>query len=144
VISNAAPDVIEWAGESYTIQKVPGSQFVILSDDQSPGIQMADVVLWLYVQSIKGKELPPGCTKILNLVLQRGWSNDFSFAGVEKSIMKKWGEVLFGPIDPGKLEAAQKMLDEAEKRRLQSIKQYEIDGLAPFMRDSFPKPHTPS
>jgi hypothetical protein len=141
-ISNAAPDVIEWAGESYTIQKVPGSQFVILRDDQSPGIQMADVPLWLYVQSIKGREIPPGCAQILTLVLQRGWQNDFSFAGVEKSMMEKWGEVFFGPIDPEKLEVAQKMLDEAEKRRLQSMKRYEIDGLAPFMRDSLPKPHT--
>jgi hypothetical protein len=74
----------------------------------------------------------------LNLVLQRGWHNDFSFAGVEKAMMDKWGEVFFGPIDPEKLEAAQKMLDEAEKRRRKSMEQYERDGLAPFMRGMSP------
>jgi hypothetical protein len=43
--------------------------------------------------------------------------------------------VFFGPIKPEKLEAAQKMMEEAEKRRLASMAQYEADGLAPFMRN---------
>jgi hypothetical protein len=49
-------------------------------------------------------------------------------------MMEKWGEVFFGPIDPEKLEAAQKMVEEAEKRRVGSMAQYEADGLPPFMR----------
>jgi hypothetical protein len=53
MFSNAAPDVIEWAGERYTLQMAPGSQFVIKGDEESAGIQMADVALWLYSQSLK-------------------------------------------------------------------------------------------
>jgi hypothetical protein len=135
MFSNAAPEVIEWAGESYSLQMAPGSQFVISTDDESPGIQMADVALWLYGQALKGKDIPPNCTKILNLVLKRGWHNDFSFAGVEQSMMEKWGDVFFGPIEPEKLEAGKKMIEDAEKRRLASMAQYESDGLPPFMRD---------
>ena len=134
MFSNAAPDVIEWAGESYSLQMAPGSQFVIKGDEESAGIQMADVALWLYGQSLKGKDIPPGCASMLNLVLERGWHNDFSFNGVHDSMMEKWGEVFFGPVDPEKLEAAQMMIDQAERTRLASMAQYEADGLAPFMR----------
>jgi hypothetical protein len=135
LFSNAAPGVIEWAGESYSVQVVPGSQFVIKSDNESPGIQMADVALWLYSQALKGKDIPQRCTRILDLVLERGWHNDFSFKGVRDGMMEKWGEVFFGPIDPEKLEIAKKMIEEAEKRRLASMAQFEADGLAPFMRN---------
>jgi hypothetical protein len=127
--------VIEWAGESYSVQVVPGRQFVIKSDNESPGIQMADVALWLYGQALKGKDIPPRCASILNLVLERGWHNDFSFKGVHDGMMEKWGEVMFGPIEPEKLEAAKKMIEEAEKHRLASMAQFEADGLPPFMRN---------
>ena len=134
MFSNAAPDIIEWAGEKYSIQMAPGSQFVIKSDHESPGIQMADVALWLYGQMLKGKDLPPGCASILNLMLKRGWHNDFSFDGVEKQMMEKWGEVFFGPMPQEKLDDAKKMLEYAEARRLESMKQFELDGELPFMR----------
>jgi hypothetical protein len=134
LFSNAAPDIIEWAGETYSVQMAPGSQFVIKRDYESPGIQMADLALWLYGQSLKRRDIPPGCARILNLVLERGWHTDFSFRGVEDQMMEKWGEVFFGPIEPEKLEAAKTMLEEAEKRRRASMAQFETDGLSPFMR----------
>ena len=134
LFANAAPDVIEWVGENYSLQLAPGSQFIIKPDHDSPGIQMADVALWLYGQSLKGKEIPPRCMSLLHLILQRGWQNDFSFVGVEQRMMEKWGEVFFGPIDPQKLQAAQKMLEDAEAHRVASMAQYEVDGLPPFAR----------
>ena len=135
LFANAAPDIIEWAGESYSLQMAPGSQFLIKPDEQSVGIQMADVALWLYGQALKGKDIPPGCASILNLVLERGWHNDFSFAGVENNLLEKWGDVLFGPMESEKLEAGRKMVEQAEKQRLTSMAQYEADGLPPFMRN---------
>ncbi len=134
MFSNAAPDVIEWAGEKYSIQMAPGSQFVIKSDHDSPGIQMADVALWLYRQMLKGKDLPPKCASVLNLMLERGWHNDFSFDGVQEQMIEKWGEVMFGPIEQDKLDEAQKMLEFAEERRRKSMAQFEADGQLPFMR----------
>lgn len=58
-------------------------------------------------------------------------------------MMEKWGEVFFEPIDPEKFEAAKKMLEDAEKRRLASMAQFEADGLPPFMRDG-PKRDAPN
>ncbi len=132
--SNASSEVVEWAGERYSLQWAPGSRFEMKRDEESVGIQMADVALWLYGQALKRKEIPPNCGRLLTLLLQRGWHNDFSFAGVEQQLLEKYGDVLFGPVAPEKLEVAQRMLVMAEERRRLSMEQFEADGLPPFMR----------
>jgi hypothetical protein len=134
--SNAAPDLIHWVGETFSVQMAAGSQFRIKSDTESPGIQIADVALWLFGQFLKGKTLPIGCTRLLELILVCGWHNDFSFKGVETSIVQEWGHVPFGPLAPENAEKAARMLKFAEARRLDSMAQFETDGLPPFMRSS--------
>lgn len=132
--SNASPDVLEWAGERYSLQWAPGSRFQMKRDDESVGIQMADTALWLYGQALRGKNIPPHCARLLTLILDRGWHNDFSFSGVEAQLLQQHGSVLFGPIEPEKMEAAQRMLIKAEEHRRLSMEQFEADGLPPFMR----------
>jgi hypothetical protein len=134
LFSNASSEVIEWAGERYSLRCVAGSRFEMRRDDESVGIQMADVALGLYGQALKGKDIPRNCGRLLLLMLSRGWHNDFSFGGVEKQLLENYGDVLFGPIEPERLEAAQRMLAIAEERRRLSMEQYEVDGLPPFMR----------
>ena len=134
LFSNAAPDIIEWAGESYSLQWTPGSKFVMKPDGASPGIQMADTALWLYGQLLKGRSIPKNCTRLLGLALERGWHNDFSFAGVEKHLTEKYSEILFGPIPEENLEAGKRMVVMAEGRRRASMEQFEVDGQPPFMR----------
>jgi hypothetical protein len=131
MFSNARPDVVRWGGDDISIQMIPGSEFVIKADSESPGIQMADVALWLYAQSLKGKILPPGCERLLALVLHRGWHTDFSFQGVHDQMMERWGE---GELMPEQLEAAKRLVQESEQARLVSMAQFEKDGLLPFMR----------
>jgi len=104
LFSNAAPGAIEWAGERYRLQSTPGSLFVMKPDDESAGIQMADVALWLYRQMLKGKNIPVRCAALLDLMLERGWHSDFSFSGVEQQLLEEWGPVLFGPMDDEMLE----------------------------------------
>ena len=56
--------MVEWAGESYSLQWNPGSSFVMKPDNSSAGIQIADIALWLYGQSLKEKkflETVPSC-----------------------------------------------------------------------------------
>lgn len=134
LFSNASPDVIEWAGERYSLQRAPGSLFVMKPDDQSAGIQMADVALWLYGQWLKGKDLPENCERLLLFILANGWHNDFSFKGVEHSLLNQFGEVMFGDMPEEKLEAGRALVKMSEERRVASMEQYEIDGLPPFMR----------
>jgi hypothetical protein len=49
-------------------------------------------------------------------------------------LIEKYGEILFGPMAPEKIEAGQRMLVMAEERRRASMEQFKADGLSPFMR----------
>ncbi len=136
MFSNASPEEIKWAGESYKLQKVVGSQFKVFEDSESPGIQITDVILWLYSQFRKGKALPHGCQSLVDYSLLNGWENDFSFDGVERSFIEKFGAVLSQPLSPEQEASARAMLQKAEENRLASMAQYKADKLPPFARPS--------
>lgn len=72
LFSNAAPDQIRGAGETYTLQRVVGSEFKVNEDALIAGIQVVDVVLWLYSQFRKQRPLPSKCTAIMEYVLSHG------------------------------------------------------------------------
>lgn len=134
LFSNASPGEFRWVGEAYTFQRVAGSEFEVKESGLSPGIQVADVVLWLYAQFHKGKELPPKCSALIEYVLSNGWHNDFSFEGVEQSLIAKFGSVLSTPLNPEQEESARALMAEAERRRQESMDEYKRDRIPPFMR----------
>lgn len=134
MFSGASGEEIRWAGETYRLQKVPGSDFAILEDSQSPGIQMIDIVLWLYAQLRKGKTLPPRCMALLNFVFEHGWESDFSFAGVERQVSAKLEVVMSSPFPPEKETEARSILERMEQARQASMAQYELDRTPPFLR----------
>lgn len=119
--ANASAEPINHAGETWSVQLNPGSQFKICKDGDSPGIQMADTALWLYGQSIKGKSLPTDCARFLRFVIQRGYLNDFSFAGVEKGLMAQWGEILATPVEPAQWQDGQKLISDWECARKKAM-----------------------
>jgi hypothetical protein len=134
MFSNASPEEVRWAGETHTVQKVVGSRFEVKEDSTSPGIQITEIALWLYHQLRKKKPLPDGCCTILNHVLAHAWESDFSFAGVERHYIEKYGPVLTGPVTVEQEERARQLLAQAEANRLSSMAQYKRDRVPPFMR----------
>lgn len=134
LFSNASPEQITWAGETYSMQRVVGSSFEVKTDEESAGLQITDVVLWLYLQFRKGKTLPHDCGAVLDYVFEHGWESDFSFKGVEKAIIERWGEVLDTPLTPQKEGEVRGTLAKFEESRQASMARYEEDGLPPFMR----------
>jgi Protein of unknown function (DUF3800) len=134
LFSNASPEQVRWAGEAYSLQRVVGSEFEVREDSLSPGIQVTDVVLWLYSQLHKGRPLPRTCGAIMQYVLSHGWENDFSFAGVERSFVERFGPILTKPLTKEQEKSARAWMAEAEKARQASIERYEHDHLPPFMR----------
>lgn len=76
LFTNASPGEVRWAGEAYTLQKVPGSNFSTMEDSKSAGIQIADIILWLYTQFRKGRELPRGCRHLVEYVFLQAWESD--------------------------------------------------------------------
>jgi hypothetical protein len=75
---------LQWPSERepYSISRAPGSKFRMTPEELSPGLQVVDVVLWLFNRSLAGKDLGPGGGRLLNVMFKRGLQNDMSFDGV--------------------------------------------------------------
>ncbi|MFX6118550.1 hypothetical protein ABTE85_20040, partial [Acinetobacter baumannii] len=69
---------------------------------------------------------------LLAYVFDNGWESDFSFAGVEREYMRRFGPMLFGPTSAEQLEAGRKLMVSMEEARVKSMAQYERDKLPPF------------
>jgi hypothetical protein len=95
---------------------------------------MTDVILWLYSQSKKDKPLPPGCQAIMAYVFINGWESDFCFSGVDGSAKQLLNPPLQASVPPEAFAAGQVLLKQYGDERMRSIRQYEADGLPPFMR----------
>jgi len=132
--SNASSEEVKWAGETYSMQRVVGSTFEVKEDGASAGIQMTDVLLWLYHQMWKGVDLPEQCYELVYYAYENGWHSDFSFDGVGKALDERYREMMEAPFPPELEAKAREMLVEAEKARQRSMDQYEIDLQPPFMR----------
>ncbi len=134
LFSNAPGEPIRMPGETVVLQKVAGSTFETASSDSSSGIQVADLVLWLFRQFLARKDIPVGSASILKYVFKNGYQSDFSFQGVGEQIEKQCAEIMAKDITPAEMEAGQRILAENEKRRQEMIARYDEDGLMPYER----------
>lgn len=73
-------------GERVVLRKVFGSRLEISSAKASAGIQVIDVILWLFARALRGDALPRDCQALLNYVYSRARQDDFSFKGVGASV----------------------------------------------------------
>ncbi|WP_391349579.1 DUF3800 domain-containing protein [Azospirillum sp. A23] len=133
--SNASPEPIKLIGETVVLQKLHGSQFEISASDASPGIQIADVVLWLFRQMLNGKALGENSNKLLQYAIKKGWHNDFTFEGVNRRAELAYENMMRKDISDEELERGKQLVALKEEHRLQAIKLYEQDGLMPYERD---------
>lgn len=132
MVSEASDKPLQLIGETYNLQRLPGSNFSVSPSDDSPGIQVADLILWIFKQAIVGKEVPPACAKLLGFVCRKGWNNDFSFAGVERA-MTEWIDPMMNQDLPAEqMERGREIMERVEANRKQAIKQYEADEVSPY------------
>jgi hypothetical protein len=134
LFSTASDKPIRLPGETFVFQKVAGSSFEVSSSDRSAGIQIADMVLWLFRQSIAGKILPEGSARILDYAFSKGFHNDFSFRGVASHVEKHFAAIMAADMSPEAMTAGQRILADLERQRLEQIALYEEDGLMPYER----------
>jgi hypothetical protein len=134
MFSNASAEPVQLFGETVVVQKVAGSKFEVKADSESAGIQAIDVILWLFLQHTRGEAFPRACARILNYAFRHAYMSDFSFEGVGDRIEKEFGHIFRNPITPEQEQAARKMIEQGEARRLESMAQYKRDGIVPFMR----------
>jgi uncharacterized protein DUF3800 len=134
MFSNASGEPIHRPGETMVMRKVPGSTFEISSSDESAGIQVADLSLWLFRQFLAGKALPGGSAAILNYVFKKGYQQDFSFRGVGDQVDRQLREIMAKDIPNEAMEAGRRLRDQQEQLQQHLIAKYEEDGLMPYER----------
>ena len=136
MLSNASGEPIHLPGETVVLRKVPGSEFEVSTSDDSPGIQVADLVLWLFRQFLSGKPIPEGSANILDYTFKKGYQHDFSFRGVGEQVEHQYHDILAKGISHEAMEAGRRLRQEQEQHRQQLIALYEEDGLMPYQRGS--------
>lgn len=132
--ANASPEPVHFAGETEVLRKVAGSDFEVSASDQSAGIQIADLILWLYRQRLTGKMFPPQSAKVLNFVQKRAWLSDFSFEGVGDAMTERANAINQVPMSPEQMFAGMEYAEVVERNRLKAMEDYEVDGLMPYER----------
>jgi hypothetical protein len=123
--SNARDDVISLPlGEKMVLRKVFGSRLEISSAYECAGIQMVNVILWLFSRSLRGDDIPPHCQAILDYVHGRAYQEDFSFAGVGHAAEAMVGKIQSAPLSAASLKKARTLQVELEDRRLAQMEAY--------------------
>lgn len=125
---------INWFGGSMELRMVPRSEFRVSSSEESAGIQVADLLLWLFGQMVKGNPLPKASVRFLSYGLKRAYINDFSFDGVSRQLVTELEAIADHDLTPEELARGRMLVEEGERHRRLLMEQYEIDGQTPYQR----------
>jgi Protein of unknown function (DUF3800) len=115
-----------WPGENepLTLSKAPGSKFRMAREEASPGLQVVDVVLWLFKRVVTDKDIGPRGARLLNRVFQRGSQNDLSFVGVGAAVEQKLDEIMDTPLTEQQITDGARLMAKSEENRIAAMKGY--------------------
>ncbi len=94
------------------------------TEDNSPGLQVIDVVLWLFKRIITDRDIGPQGARLLNRVFQRGWQNDLSFDGVGNAAEKQLEEIWNAPVSEEQAHLGAELLAREQDNRMAALKAY--------------------
>ncbi len=124
LISNASDKEFAWPGEKPTsIRKIPGSVLRTSTEEQSPGLHVIDIVLWLFKRVITGHEIGYESSKLLDRVFLRGQQSDFSFDGVSASVTSLQNEIDSTPMSDEDLQRGHDFVALNEERRRKAMEE---------------------
>lgn len=114
---------ISWPGETEPLRfsKAAGSTLRIASEETSAGLQVVDVVLWLFKRTIDGRDIGREGHKLLQQVFRRGLQNDLSFDGVAHAAESQMREIMTADMPPEQLAAGAAGLRLIEQNRLRGM-----------------------
>ncbi|RBP18207.1 hypothetical protein DFR50_101151 [Roseiarcus fermentans] len=110
--------------EPFSVSRGPGSVFRMSTENGSAGLQVIDVVLWLFRRALDGKEIGSDCAALLQFAFKRGLQNDFSFEGVGAFMDEKFGPVFSTPLTAEQQAKAEEKTAEFETHRQKQMQEY--------------------
>ena len=125
MVVNASEDLFHWPGEApLSMRRVPGSALRIATEETSPGLQIIDVVLWLFKRVITAKTIGPNSARLLNQVYRNARQNDFSFSGVGRNLEAHMQMVMSAELGEDQWEFSRKFLTKTEDSRRAAMAEY--------------------
>ncbi len=122
----ANEEPLHWPGEKepITLGKTLGSKLRFDTEDNSPGLQVLDVLLWLFKRAITDKDIGPKGARLLNRMFQRGWQNDLSFDGVGSAVEEQLEAIWNAPISEEQARLGAELLAKEQENRMAALKSY--------------------
>lgn len=118
ILSNADPRPIEWPGvPKHRLRKLSGSKFVISNAMESAGIQIIDVIMWLFQRLNRGDDIGYECTVLMQHVLAKGYKSDFSFNGVYSHFEREMTPIMEAEMSEEQLQRGREMVQMFNERR---------------------------
>jgi hypothetical protein len=125
IVTNASDQILRWPGDPpMSMRQVPGSVLRMVTDQPSPGLQVIDVILWLFKRTLTDRDIGPESARLLQQVFRRGKQNDFSFAGVSNQVKAAMQMINDAPLGDDQLEFGRNFVAKSEERRQAAMKAY--------------------
>lgn len=117
---------VYWPGEDEPIRfgRVAGSRFRISTDDNSPGLQVVDVVIWLFKRLKEGKDIGHNSRWMLDRLLRNAYYNDFSFEGINAQLAPRIVDMMTSEIPEDQAERGRELLDRFELSRRKALREH--------------------
>lgn len=117
---------IRWPGEvePHYVSKTSGSNFRMATEETSAGLQVIDVVLWLFKRMTDGKSIGQNSERLMQWVLQRAYQHDFSFDGVGDQADKTYRTLMSAVIPSDQERGGIEYSLEEEALRMARIADY--------------------
>jgi hypothetical protein len=99
------------------------------SAEESAGIQVIDVLLWLFARVYDRKPLPTECIKLMQDVLKMAGTYELSMESITESMTDLSSQIMSAPISAEQMERSQELLRLIEERRQDNMRQYPEEKL---------------
>ena len=106
------------------MRRVPGSALRMATEETSPGLQVIDVILWLFKRTLTGQDVGPEGARLLQRVFIRARQRDFSFADEGQQLEMEMQEVMNASFGEDQQEFSRNFRAKTEQNRQIAMAEY--------------------
>ena len=106
------------------MRQVAGSALRMATEETSPGLQVIDVISWLFRRALTGEDIGSDGERLLQRVFRRGRQSDFSFTGVGEELEVEMRELMNAPFGEDKQEFSRNFRTKTEQNRQIAMAEY--------------------
>ncbi|HEV7928273.1 MAG TPA: DUF3800 domain-containing protein [Verrucomicrobiae bacterium] len=125
LLSNAPVGKFEWFGEQIPTGRVPGSKFKETNSLMSPGIQLADLVLWLTRRQNEKDDLGPVALQFMERIERNACPYELSMRATQIGVAEQMDSIMSLPLSDADLQRGKEVLAQIEAKRLERIREYD-------------------